>query len=158
MFFSCICVIFFIVLKTITMTMMFTVPEGIRSLLSPVGGGTWNWACDDVADFLRLWRSNKSGITCKTWTVLNPTHWVRQRSCSGVITHLHGLAAEEVDVRLLLVSALADKQKQWWEEFFSVYGLAAVDGFKRVMLQLILCEKMILKVIMHADVTYIHPV
>lgn len=57
---------------------------------------------------------------------------------STVITHLHSLAVKEEDVWLLLCCTLADQQEEGWEVFFRIQGIAAVDGFERVALQLFL--------------------
>lgn len=46
-----------------------------------------------------------------------------------------------MDVRLLLICALADEQKEGREEFLSVDGIAAKDGFENVALQLVLGGK-----------------
>lgn len=62
------------------------------------------------------------------------------------VTHLHGLAAEEVNVWPLLVHTLADEKEERWEEFFPLNGVAAVDGSERVLLQLGLCMRRIMKV------------
>lgn len=70
-----------------------------------------------------------------------------------VVTHLHGLAVEEVNVRLLLVRTLADQQEEGWEVFFCVNGVAAVDGLERILLQFILHKQMNLKVIMHENMS-----
>lgn len=43
-----------------------------------------------------------------------------------------------MDVRLLLLRALADEQKEGREEFLCVHGVAAKDGFEDVALQLVL--------------------
>lgn len=43
-----------------------------------------------------------------------------------------------MDVRLLLVCTLADKQEQGGEVFFRVNSIAAEDGFESVALQLVL--------------------
>lgn len=56
------------------------------------------------------------------------------------MTHLHSLAVEKMDVRFLLICTLADEQEEGWEVFFCVNCIAAVDGFERVDLQLVLHE------------------
>lgn len=65
------------------------------------------------------------------------THWGR---CSHVITHLNSLAVKEENVRLLQVCTLADQQKEGFEVLFCVNGVTAVDGFEKVVLQLVLHE------------------
>lgn len=57
---------------------------------------------------------------------------------TSAVTHLHGLAVKKMDVRLLLVCTLADKQEEGGEVFFCVYGIAAKDGFESIALQLVL--------------------
>lgn len=46
-----------------------------------------------------------------------------------------------MDVGLRLICALADEQKEGREEFLSVDGIAAKDGFENVALQLVLGGK-----------------
>lgn len=57
---------------------------------------------------------------------------------SSVITHLHSLAIKEKDVWLFLLCTLTDQQEEGWEVFFCIQGIAAIDGFERVALQLVL--------------------
>lgn len=55
-------------------------------------------------------------------------------------THLHGFAVKKMDVGLLLLCTLANQQKQRREVLLRVNGIAAVDGFVGIALQLVLGE------------------
>lgn len=59
-----------------------------------------------------------------------------------------------MDVRLLLICALADEQKEGRKEFLCVDGVAAKDGLENIALQLVLGGTTKAPVHLRASVTF----